>query len=136
MALARRNEAQQAELHRIRDLIDRGHYDDALQAVITLQQSVEGSTGALTFLLRGLALSGLGQPERAERSFRTAFSIVRYAPAGEIAAQRILGSAAERLGLRDEALTAYQAVLAAVPDDAEARSGLERLSRERSRQRN
>lgn len=128
-----KNDAQTAELARIRDLIDRGHYDDALQSVINLQQSVEGSTGAMTFLLRGLALAGLGQPDRAERSFRTAFSIVRYAPLEDLAAQRILGAAAERLALRDPALAAYQAVLQQSPDDSEAKAGLERLSRERLR---
>jgi tetratricopeptide (TPR) repeat protein len=122
------NDAQQTELTRIRALIERGHYDDALQSVITLQQSVEGSTGALTFLLRGLALCGLAQPDRAERSFRMAYSIVRYAPDSEVTAQRILGAAAERLGLRDEAIAAYRAVLRGAPDDTEARSGLDRLA--------
>ncbi len=128
-------DVQHAELARILDLLDKGLYDEALQAVITLAQTAEGTTGALAFLLRGRALIGLGQPDRAERSFRTAYSIVRYAPRQEIAAQSVLGEAAERIGMRDEAQAAYQAVLDAENADPEskaaAKSGLERLSRER-----
>lgn len=125
-----------SELARIRDLLEEGHYDDALQTVIGLQQMVEGTAGAQAFLLRGSALLGLGQPERAERSFRTAYSIVRYAPPSEIAAQRILAEAAERIGLRDEAILAYQAVLQAVPDDSAAKTGIERLAKERGKRGN
>ena len=87
------NDAPHAELARIRDLIKKEQYDEALQSVIGVQQSVEGSAGALAFWLRGLALTGLSQPDRAERSFRTAYSIVRYAPASDADAQRILGAA-------------------------------------------
>ena len=83
--------------------------------------------GAQAFLLRGLALAGLGQPDRAERSFRTAYSIVRYAPATEILAQRILAEAAERIGRREEAIAAYQAVLAANPNDAGIKAALAKL---------
>jgi tetratricopeptide (TPR) repeat protein len=125
------NDAQHAELVRIRQLLDRGEYDEALQSVISLQPPPGGSAGAMAFLLRGLALSGLHQPERAARSFRIAYSIVRYAPTGDVAAQRILAEAAERISLRAEALAAYRAVLQAVPDDAKAKAGIERLSRER-----
>jgi hypothetical protein len=59
------NDAQTAELARIDDLIERGHYDDTRQSVINRQQSVEGSTAALTFLPRGRALGGPEQPDRA-----------------------------------------------------------------------
>lgn len=121
------NESSSAELSRIRDLIGLGQYDEALQTVIALQQTLEGVQGAQAFLLRGLALIGLGQPERAERSFRTAYSIVRYAPPSEIAAQRILAEAAERIGRRDEAIAAYQIVLAAQPAEATVKAALAKL---------
>lgn len=127
------NDAPHAELARIRDLIKKEQYDEALQSVIGVQQSVEGSAGALAFWLRGLALTGLSQPDRAERSFRTAYSIVRYAPASDADAQRILGEAAERIGLYSEATAAYQAVLQSLPNDEAAKAGLERLSRDRTR---
>lgn len=123
------NDASHAELARIRDLIRKEMYDEALQSVIGIQQSVEGSAGALAFWLRGLALTGLSQPDRAERSFRTAYSIVRYAPTDDADAQRILGEAAERIGLQSEATAAYQAVLQLLPNDADAKAGLERLAR-------
>ncbi|MBL9007935.1 MAG: tetratricopeptide repeat protein [Myxococcales bacterium] len=116
-----------AELSRIRDLIGQGQHDEALQTVIALQQTLEGVAGAQAFLLRGLALAGLGQPDRAERSFRTAYSIVRYAPPTETLAQRILGEAAERIGRKDEAIAAYQAVLANNPNDVTAKASLSKL---------
>ncbi|HNN91267.1 MAG TPA: tetratricopeptide repeat protein [Pseudomonadota bacterium] len=121
------NDPTWAELSRIRDLIGQGQHDEALQTVIALQQTLEGVAGAQAFLLRGLALAGLGQPDRAERSFRTAYSIVRYAPVTEILAQRILAEAAERIGRREEAIAAYQAVLAANPDDAGIKAALAKL---------
>jgi tetratricopeptide (TPR) repeat protein len=127
------NDANHAELARIRDQIERGQYDEALQSVISIQAIVEGTAGAQTFLLRGLALAGMAQPDRAERSFRTAYSIVRYAPTTDATAQRLLAEAAEHLGLRAEALAAYHHVLAAVPGDAKAKAAVERLSGERRR---
>ena len=127
------NDAKNAELARIRDHIERAQYEEALQGVISIQATVEGTDGAQAFLLRGLALAGLAQPERAERSFRTAYSIVRYAPATDIAAQRLLAEAAEYLGLREEAVAAYQHCLAADPTDADIKAAIDRLSTERRR---
>lgn len=123
------SDASATELMRIKEMIKQGHFDDALQAVIAVQQGLEGIQGATAFLLRGMALAGMSQPERAERSYRTAYSIVRYAPESELVAQRILGEAAEYIGQKDEAIAAHRAVLAAVPDDAVAQAGLARLTK-------
>ena len=119
------SDTQQASLAQIQQQIDGGQAQEALAALDTLQHEVEGPGAAQVFYARGLAQEALGQGDDAQQSFMTAYSIVRFGR--DTAARRLLGKAAEKVGQKDEAVGAYEAILQAEPGDAEATAALARL---------
>ena len=119
------SDPQQAQLSQIQQQIQGGQAQEALAALDTLQHQVEGPGAAAVFYARGLAQDALGQPGDAQQSYMTAYSIVRFGR--DAAARRLLGQAAEKVGQKDEAISAWEAVLQAAPGYAEATQALGRL---------
>ena len=121
------SDEQQGQLKEIRELMAAQDWATAGARITEVEKSMQGPHGAQIFVSRGDVQAALGEQDKAGRSYRTAYSVLRYAPKDDAIVQLTLGRAAEKLGNAEEAKEAYQHVLDSDPDNQDAKDGLGRL---------
>ena len=120
---------QQAKSEEVCTLMGAGRWDDAYQAILSVEKQLASPYGAQFWVYKGIILRQQGEEDRARNAFRTAQSVVAYSPPEDAELQLILARACEELQLADKSREAYNAVLAQDPNHEAAQAGLQRLSK-------